>query len=321
MRSGGVLNARRGRSARPRSCSPRSCRSASPAWAGTPSARAPTSATSHPRWPTSRAACPTCWRSPGSSGRCGRGAARRARGALGARGGGAPVLPSAAEWLLRPWAQPAPSPQDLSLTRDRTGRTAKGNPFTPLVAHPLSARSMALRLWHECNFSSSSHPSHPAAGPAQVVVMGRRVQQPRQVCYYADGPALTYTYSGLRLAPHAWDSSAVVAEVCVLGGGGVGSRRVAPAAPAARGPRIARSRQGLARAPAFAGARLPARSRAPNPRRGPTHSPPADKGRAGGGAPAKPRQPVRATGRQRQRGRRRSQHERGRRRRRRRQRP
>lgn len=26
--------------------------------------------------------------------------------------------------------------------------------------------------------------------------MGRRVQQPRKVCYYADTPALSYTYSG-----------------------------------------------------------------------------------------------------------------------------
>ncbi|GBF96005.1 DNA repair protein [Raphidocelis subcapitata] len=47
----------------------------------------------------------------------------------------------------------------------------------------------------------------------EVVVMGRRVQQPRQVCYFADGPALAYSYSGLRLEPHNWSSSAAVEAV------------------------------------------------------------------------------------------------------------
>jgi hypothetical protein len=46
--------------------------------------------------------------------------------------------------------------------------------------------------------------------------MGRRVQQPRQICYFADSPTLTYTYSGLTLSPLPWGSGAV-AQVWILG--------------------------------------------------------------------------------------------------------
>lgn len=59
--------------------------------------------------------------------------------------------------------------------------------------------------------------------------MGRRVQQPRKVCYYADGPHLTYTYSGLKLAPIEWGAGPVAQVRCR---GGASSTREAAAAAA-----------------------------------------------------------------------------------------
>jgi hypothetical protein len=83
---------------------------------------------------------------------------------------------------------------------------SKGRPAGHPYAHAI--RYAAASPHHP----SPPPPSPPPTGPPQqraVVVMGRRVQQPRKICFYAESAHLEYTYSGLKLDTLAWGDGPV----------------------------------------------------------------------------------------------------------------
>lgn len=47
----------------------------------------------------------------------------------------------------------------------------------------------------------------------EVVIMGRKVMQPRLICYMADDPSLTYRYSGADMVVNKWDPSVLALKV------------------------------------------------------------------------------------------------------------
>lgn len=142
------------------------------------------------------------WRSMSSSG--GAGDAKAAPAAAGGRLPGSGTASAKRQRLL------APLPPGKAGVRPK----AKGSAAVSYL-EPCSGRIL-LPGGTELTYRSDAVPAAEAASlfatlrhelpweQRSVRIMGRMLPQPRLVAYQADGPELSYTYSGATLAPDSW---------------------------------------------------------------------------------------------------------------------